>query len=135
MSRPDAIPAPTSTGTFRHSRAGFEPATSSLCQRSGQLSYLGATAARLLSVPLLIAAILLSGCASAPPTLFTGVRTVEVRVPVPVPCIDTVPTPPRTEMPTQGDINQLAAGLELDVMAMDAYIELVDKILKECAAK
>lgn len=117
MSRPDAIPAVTTTV-------------------GGQASLMGnlyGTRRHALAL-LLIAAILLSGCASAPP-LFTGVRTVEVKVPVPVPCIDTVPTPPRTEMPTQGDINQLAAGLELDVRAMDAYIELVDKMLRECAAK
>lgn len=86
---------------------------------------------------LTIASLYLSGCASVPPTLFTGVRTVEVVKPVVQPCIsvEQVPVPPRSEMPLQGDAGQLRAGLKLDLNNMDAYIEQVDKMLRECAAK
>ena len=80
----------------------------------------------------LLALLLLAGCAADP---VQPQQTVEVKVPVPVPCVDSVPDPPKTSMPDprSSDTAQLAAGAASDVYALKAYSERAHALLLQCA--
>lgn len=76
----------------------------------------------------------LSGCESVKP-LLTRSETVEVRIPIPVSCVALadVPAIPKTAIPLDGDIKQLAAGAAADVLALEQYAARADALLTGCA--
>lgn len=83
--------------------------------------------------PIACCAILLAACAATEP--IKPVETIEVRIPVPVPCVDQVPDVPKSVMPDpiSADLAQLAAGAASDVYALRAYSERAHALLLQCA--
>jgi hypothetical protein len=86
---------------------------------------------------MLLAALCSAGCATNGPVPEPVVRTVEVRVPVAVPCIETMPTRPLIY--TRAEIlarpNAEAAALLLDqVNVRDGYIGELEAVAAPCAA-
>jgi len=73
-----------------------------------------------------------AGCGSAP---VREIQTVEVRVPVPVPCVDSVPALPKSSVPDPGaaDTAQLAAGAVTDAINYRLYAEKSRALLLKCA--
>ena len=89
--------------------------------------------------PALIAcsiAISVAACSSAPtlpPTVST--RTVEVKVPVPVPCFteaDRPKLPPPTALVDNATAEQKAAAVVADAEALARYAEAVDALFLKC---
>lgn len=62
-------------------------------------------------------------------------QTIEVRIPIPVACLDDVPAIPKTAMPdpATADTAQLAAGAATDIYALQQHAERVDALLRQCA--
>jgi hypothetical protein len=81
------------------------------------------------------AALLLGACATSPP-LVGEVRTVEVKVPVTVPCVssDQVPVIPVTKMDPKQDVRQLATAAAVDLEQLQTYAERADALLRSCVA-
>ena len=78
----------------------------------------------------------MTGCSTtpvAPPV--PEVRTVEVRIPVPVPCVSAseVPAVPRTSFKPGGDMKQNAAAADLDLRDLEDYAVRADAVLRQCA--
>jgi len=75
---------------------------------------------------------LLTGCSIDP---VKPQQVVEVKVPVPVACIDSVPDIPKTAMPDpkSADTAQLAAGAASDVYALADYAAHAHALLTQCA--
>lgn len=84
-----------------------------------------------------LVALLLSGCATAvpQPTVTSGVREVEVRVPVLQPCVfvDEVPKIPGTWMTQAQSKDQRRAAKVADDADAVAYILRADSLLRGCA--
>ncbi len=85
---------------------------------------------------LFVLSMVLSGCATRPPE--TILETVEVRVPVPVPCIAVVPTKPAFAV----DHLPLGAGIDVQMRALRAerqqrigYERELETSLKNCTAR
>lgn len=80
----------------------------------------------------------LTGCATtpAPPVLFSA-PSIEVRIPIPISCIDAadIPTIPPTALRPDADLRALAAQVAIDVLALQQYAEKVAALLAQCAAK
>ena len=76
---------------------------------------------------------LLTGCQASNPV--KPQQVVTVNVPVPVPCIDTVPDIPKTAMPdpASADTAQLAAGAASDVYALAQFSARAHALLVQCA--
>lgn len=81
-------------------------------------------------------AVLLSGCATAPP-LVTGPQTVRVEIPVAVPCIavaDIPAVPKVTRIDAKAATRlQVAAGTAADLRAHEAYAKTANALLVACA--
>lgn len=86
--------------------------------------------------PLLCCALLLlAGCsATVPPKVLTEVKTVEVRVPVRVPCLtaEEVPPHPAYVMRANADVRGLAAGAAAELRSWEAYYARADALLRGC---
>lgn len=88
----------------------------------------------------ILAALALAGCGAAElrpdREVVVQTRTVEVKVPVRVPCIAAadVPTIPATAMRRDGDLRQLAAGAAVDVRQLEQYAKTADALLRGCVA-
>jgi hypothetical protein len=84
---------------------------------------------------ILLCAVFLASCATAPSEPIMHTETVTVRVPVPVKCVDPakVPTIPASAMPAEGDTAQLANGAAADVLALRAYAVKADALLRACS--
>ena len=80
--------------------------------------------------------IAISGCATLdPPPPVVSTRTVEVRVPVSVPCFTEAERPvllPRCEVPEGATVDQLAACVVIDKMALEQYARAVDALFIRC---
>ena len=85
---------------------------------------------RLIAVAVICA--LLAGCAAE---AVKPVQIVEVKVPVPVTCVDSLPPIPQTVMPDpeKADTAQLAAGAATDVINLQLYAEKTHALLIQCA--
>lgn len=89
---------------------------------------------------ILAAALALSACATTAPTppreVVVQTRTVEIKVPVRVPCIaaEDVPAVPPTALRPDGDLRQLAAGAASDVYALAEYAARADALLRSCTS-
>lgn len=87
---------------------------------------------------ILLANILLAGCAITPPAP-PEVRTqvVEVKVPVPIPCFleDERPIlpPPSAIDIDNATVDQLGAALAADAEALDLYTKIVDALFLKCS--
>ncbi|MCC6380467.1 MAG: hypothetical protein IT519_16750 [Burkholderiales bacterium] len=82
---------------------------------------------------------LIHGCAGtvAPEReVVVQTRTVEVKIPMRVPCVAAadVPAVPGTAMRRDGDLRQLAAGAATDVYALAEYAARADALLRSCAS-
>ena len=78
----------------------------------------------------------LAGCATTPvPPPLAEVRTVEIRVPIPVRCISAheVPAIPRTNFKPGADMRQNAAAADLDLRDLEDYAARADAVLRQCA--
>ena len=79
---------------------------------------------------------LIGGCASLPaPPPLQEVRTVEIKIPVPVPCVSAheIPQVPRTNFKSGGDMKQNAAAADLDLRDLEDYAVAADAVLRQCA--
>ena len=76
---------------------------------------------------------LLTGCNGVEPV--KPQEVIEVKVPVPVACVDRAPPIPLTAMPDpkSADTAQLAAGAASDVYNLQAYAERAHALLLQCA--
>lgn len=79
------------------------------------------------------ALLLLTACTATEPVRPT--QTVEVKVPVPVACVDQAPEIPKTAMPDPqtADTAQLAAGAASDLYALQVYAERAHALLLQCS--
>lgn len=77
--------------------------------------------------------LLLTACNATEPV--KPQEVVEIKVPIPVPCVDRAPAIPLTAMPDpkSADTAQLAAGAASDVYALQAYAERAHALLIQCA--
>lgn len=84
-----------------------------------------------------LAACVVAGCATEPQRpVVAEIRTVEVRVPIPVPCVasDKIPERPRTALPeASADIARKAAGASAEVRALDQQNKELRALLLACA--
>jgi hypothetical protein len=76
---------------------------------------------------------LLIGCQASDPV--KPQQVVEVKVPVPVACVDSVPEIPKTAMPDpkSADTAQLAAGAASDIYALAEYSARTHALLIQCS--
>lgn len=89
----------------------------------------------LFAILVVVLILLLFGCAADPPRLVGEVRTVEVRVPVAVPCVVSVPNKPASVMPLpDADVARKAAGLSADARALSQHADELSAALRACAA-
>jgi len=77
--------------------------------------------------------LLTAGCLESNPVRPQDV--VEVRMPIPVPCVDKVPDIPKTVMPDPdaSDRTQLIAGAASDVYELSQYSRRIHALLWQCA--
>ena len=78
--------------------------------------------------------LVLSACSSAPTKVVTEVKTVEVSVPVRVPCIAAadVPARPARLLRADADIRGLAAGAAAELRAWEVYGARADAVMRGC---
>lgn len=79
-------------------------------------------------------ACLLAGCATTP----VATSTVEVRVPVPVPCLTNAPESPpsaRKSLAASSDPAARLRAMLIDLARQDAYIPQLEAALSGCIAK
>ena len=88
----------------------------------------------MLKPSLCFAVLLLAACSSAPTKVVTEVRTVEVSVPVRVPCLaaEDVPARPVRLLRADADIRGLAAGAVAELRGWEAYYAKADAVMKGC---
>jgi hypothetical protein len=86
-------------------------------------------------ISLLIVGALLTGCvATVPPKVVTEIKTVEVQVPVRVPCLKAEEIPPRPTkvIKPNADYKGLSAGAVADLKAWETYQGKADAMMKGC---
>jgi hypothetical protein len=82
--------------------------------------------------------LLLTACASAPPTVVTNsAPSTEVKVAVIVRCVELkdIPPVPKTVMRRNVDIRQQAAAAAADLTALEAHDERLYALLQACASE
>lgn len=80
--------------------------------------------------------VLLAACAQEPPKLLTEIKSLEVRVPIPTPCVSlaSLPERPTTALPDPtADIARKAAGASAEVRALEQYAKELRAALEACA--
>lgn len=78
---------------------------------------------------------ILAGCAATvPPKVTTEVRTVEIKVPVRVPCIkaDEIPAKPARIIKADADYKGLAAGAVAELREWEVFYVKADALMKGC---
>ena len=83
---------------------------------------------------MILVAVLLTGCATAPQKVVTEVKTVEVRVPVRVACltVEEIPARPARVMRSDADVRGLAAGAVAELRGWESYYAKADALLRSC---
>jgi hypothetical protein len=82
----------------------------------------------------LLTAMTLAGCVTAPQKVLTEVRTVEIKVPVRVAClkVEEVPPKPPRVMRVDADVKGLAAGAVAELREWESYYAKADALLRSC---